>query len=263
MEAVKDKTPVVDRLAAMDSIVGELTARLTEQQSKRTEVEERWLADLQQYHSQYPPKFKSKLEAQAEATGSSTIFVNQTRPKCNMAESRVGDMLFPVDARNWAIDLPAERWTAEEDDPQSQMIMEDAQARAKRMQGEIDGQLQDSDYNRKGRDCIHDAAVLGTGILRGPVTMQSAEKSWQQVADGVYEMVMIQNDRPGVVSVNPWDFFPDMTARGAPDLEFAFERDYLTRLQVQKMLKEPGYRKTRQQIKDALAIGPGIDTARS
>lgn len=258
MEAVKDKEPQVNRLAAMDSIVSELTARLTEQQAKRTEVEERWLADLQQYHSQYPPKFKSKLDAQAEATGSSSIFVNQTRPKCNIGESRVGDMLFPVDARNWAMDLPAERWSAEQGDPQSQEIMDDSKDRAKRMQGTIDGQLQDSDYNRKGRDCIHDAVVLGTGVLRGPVTMQSPDKSWQQVAEGVYEMVMIQNDRPGVVHVNLWDFFPDMSARGAQDLEFAFERDYLTRLQVQKMQKEPGYRKTRQQIKDVLTIGPGI-----
>lgn len=126
MEAVKDKEPQVNRLAAMDSIVSELTARLTEQQAKRTEVEERWLADLQQYHSQYPPKFKSKLDAQAEATGSSSIFVNQTRPKCNIGESRVGDMLFPVDARNWAMDLPAERWSAEQGDPQSQEIMDDS-----------------------------------------------------------------------------------------------------------------------------------------
>lgn len=258
MAAYAKNVKSINRQTVMDGIVTELHAKLIEQQSKKTQVEERWLADLQQYYGEYPPELRSKLDAQQQQTGSSTIFVNQTRPKCNMAESRLADMLFPVDGRNWALDLPAELRADSSPDPQLQMYIDDAEQRAKNMQAEMDSQLKESDYSIIGRDCIHDAVLLGTGIVRGPMAKAKRERRWEQVADGVYEIVVDESEQPGFARVNPWDFFPDMAANGARDSEFFFERDYLTRLQVQDLLKHPGYKATRQQIKDVLTLGPGV-----
>lgn len=65
----------------------------------RLSIEERWLADLRQYHGMYDERDRDGI---TDKDGS-MVFINQTRPKTNMLAARLMDLLFPTDDRNWGI----------------------------------------------------------------------------------------------------------------------------------------------------------------
>ena len=104
-----DDTPELDaarmREEAIQSKLDELGSALWRkaqaQMSARYTIEQRWLDDVRQYHGRYSEETETRLTR--DKTGSSRIFVNLTRPKCEALESRLIEMLFPTDDRNWLI----------------------------------------------------------------------------------------------------------------------------------------------------------------
>ena len=260
----------------LDELGRMLQKRLQRQQERKRRIEERWLEDIRQYHGRYSVEFEEILKRQENDTGSSSIFVNLTRVKCDTAEARVSDMLFPTDDRNWEIrPTPDPELSEQSHDQQpyigdagypleldgktvtrgyiAQIEIDRAKDAAKGMQREIDDQLNEAKYAAKSRDVIRDAVHLGTGIIKGPIIVGRVRKNWIPVDDGVYELSIERERRPGVRRVSPWDFFPDMGATDIEDAEFFYEREKLTRKQVKKLAKMPdesGY--MRDQIKKVL-----------
>lgn len=131
--------------------------------------------------------------------------------------------------------------------------MDEAKQRALKMRRAISDQLQEAHYNIKCRDLIHDMCRLGTGILKGPLTSGRMRKSWMQDPAGKWAMKLLTDPRPEVRRVDPWHYFPDMTATSREDCEFDFERYLQTRSGLQKLAQQPGY--DRQAIKDLLEQG--------
>lgn len=210
-----------------------------------------------------------------ELEARSRVFVNITRPKTNAAEARIADMLLPVDERHWGLKpTPVPEMAALANDRETlvshlgqpvmlpdatapggarqatvadvvQPILREAQQRAELMQREIDDQLTEFDYNAVCREVIHYAAVLGTGVLKGPVVASRLRQSWTPISDGqrtMHVLRFVETKRPISEAVNPWDFFPDPQCGG--DIRAAravWERRRLSPRQLRELRYAPGY----------------------
>jgi hypothetical protein len=222
-----------------------------EQVQKRAQIETRWLNDYRQYHGEYDPETVSRLKL---AEGSE-LFVNITRNKTNAAEARLQDMLFPTDDRNWGIGPtpvpqleqiePGQMGQGPDGEPVdlgqvADEVMREARKKAELMQTEIDDQLKESRYQIKARDVIHDAAVVGTGVLKGPVIVGRTRKRWDTDQSGLAVLTVTESLEPAIERVDPWDFFPDMSARTIDEAEFVFERHRWSKRQLREFARLPG-----------------------
>lgn len=258
-------------------------------------VDKRWTDDLDQYHMRdHANRAASQmmeaveqgfpvLQAHARPTRS-TIFIGLTRQKSNAAEARLADILLPTDDRNWGIQptpvpelVSALGNSGIAADPRTKQAMTDATGRplqikevaahihqlaaqaAEAMQSEIDQQLSTSDYNGEIRKMIHDAVVLGTGVMKGPVVTNRTRRAWRQGTDATgkpfYEMIFEEELAPASFRVDPRNIFTDPAA-GADhcDGEGIFERDIMTGKQVRMLAKQPGY--NLDALRDVLREGP-------
>lgn len=261
-----------DLLSTVDMFGYRLAKLVDEQVRIKSTLETRWLEDLRQYEGRYDPETEALLKADSSR---SSLFVNRTRQKVSAAEARLSEMLFPNDDRNYSLsptpvpEMANEQAAATVDvDPQtgvpvtgkdiSDATFQIAQQRAKRMQRIIDDQLTEARYPIVMRDVIHDAALLGTGIVKGPIVVGRSRKSWQPMSDAsgatVHTLSMVRERRPGIKRVSPWDFFPDMSAACLSQADFTFEREFLTKRQLIKLIDRPGFIK--EQIVKALQDDP-------
>lgn len=236
---------VAERLHTFAHRLGTLCS---EQVAKKNQIEQRWLDDLRQYHGEYAADEATKL---ARAKGSE-IFVNITRNKTNAAEARLQDMLFPTDDRNFGLystPVPELDYVSrqtpqapDEEEPiaEARKIKAFANDAAMAMQEVIDDQLLESRYHIKARDIIHDACQLGTSVIKGPIIIGRTKKRWDVMPDGMSVMQIVEALEPTVERVDPWDFFPDMSAKHIGEAEFVFERRRLSKKQLREMAQLPG-----------------------
>jgi hypothetical protein len=256
-----------------------------ERVAKRSTLEQRWLDDLRQWNGEYDSKTQI-------GAGRSQAFVNLTRKKCTFAESRLAEMLLPTDDRNWSIkptpmaDIDIAQSLAQHSAPQMPPAMgmqqppqgqpqqpqpqpqaapvdpnearqKEADKRALSMLREIDDQLTESDYNAVCRGVIHDAIVLGTGIMKSPTLRNVSKKKIQRAVEMGVEtqnIVIEESIKPGVDRVSPWHFFPDPSARRIEESENTLERHLLTRKELKDLAKTPGF--SRAAIKELLKESP-------
>lgn len=217
-----------------------------------------------------------------------TTFVQLTRQKTNTAAARLADMLYPTDDRNWGIrptpvpELAEVLKTRRDEvylDPQSGgkplrhpvedrditygdlalELMAKATLKAQAMEREIDDALNECQYNREGRKAIMDAAILGTGILRGPIVTNRVSKRWRrgQSADGktIQILEIREETRPASVRVDPWNFYPDPGC--GDDIHsggYTWERSYVGGRQLRNLAKVGSY--FADQINECLHEGP-------
>ena len=241
--------------------IGALGIRLDglaqEQIQQRQIIEERWYKDVRQFNGQYDPG----TFGDATSYGS-RIFVPLTRRLVGLVEARLFDMLFPSDERSYVIqptpvpDLDQATQLAEKLPPDSMVnmpggqvpagavkqsiaaLMDEAKKRCDGMQREIDDQLAECNYAAHARDAIHDAVLYGTGVLKGPVPMFRTTKRWLE-QDGNFTMSLERKPLPEAARVDLWNFFPDMSATHIREVEFVFERHFLTRQQLADMQDMP------------------------
>lgn len=251
--------------------------------SLKEEIEQRWLDDLRHYHGVYDRKTAQEL---SDKKNTSKIFVNLTRSKCNAAESKWSDLVLPTDDRNWGLkptpvpslanaltdETPvtlANGQTAVDPDTEepyrmrdvAQATIDQAEKAARLMEQEIDDQLTEVRYNPTCRDIIHDAVVMGTGCIKGPMIERRVKKAW--VLDensGQWVLNMIQEVKPTAERVDPWNLFPDMSAVKWEDCEFVFERHLMTRKQLRNLAKQPGF--MARQIGLVLQMTPDARSAK-
>jgi hypothetical protein len=259
-----------------------LQTKFDRQVGLKEEIERRWLDDLRHYNGVYDQETERKL---SQSEGKSRIFVNLTRSKCNTAESKWSDLVLPTDDRNWGIKptpVPslAAALTDETElklangetpvDPDSgeaykaKDLAEETIKQAKKagllMQDEIDDQLTESKFNPTCRDVIHDSVVVGTGVIKGPMVELSAKKAWILGEGGQWEMSMQKEYKPTAANVDPWNFFPDMSATKWEDCEFVFERHLMVKKHLRALAKQPGFLSS--QIAKVLQAEPNARSAK-
>ena len=246
-----------------DVFAVELEHKLAQSLSHRLVLDERFVKDLRMYHGQYSPKV---LNALKEA-GRSQVFMNLVRAKTDAGESQLVDLLFPMDDKNWGINPTPKPDLAKQTTDDSPFKLgeteyqyeetgervkvgdiakrkiEKAQEAADEMETLITDQLVETDYNAKSRLCIHDACVIGTGVMKGPVVNGRMNRSYQPMEQGGYQAVIENRFVPGTETVRPWDFFPDPSAATIEECEFVFERRYLSRKQVRNLIFQKGFKK--------------------
>lgn len=246
----EEKRRLQDRL---NTLGASLQRKADEQVKLKNVIEQRWLDDLRQYHGQYDSETMKAIKSRK----GSEVFVNITRHKANAAEARLADMLFPTDDKNWGIQPTPVPQLAKlknegqvRQDPatgqqvdvaaEAARIEKQSEDAAKLMTKEIEDQLQECGYNAEARDTIHDAVVLGSGILKGPVVEGRTLKKWAKTPEG-RQLTVEQEITPCARRVSAWDFFPDMSATRIEECEFFFERHYYTRAELADLAQVPGF----------------------
>ncbi|WP_375188413.1 portal protein [Sphingobium yanoikuyae] len=276
---IGDKGPTGTEAELLDRvthIVGRLQTLADEQVAAKSNIETRWINNVRAYHGFYDPTTEADLKEQKK----SRAYVKLIRAKTTALEARLFDLIFPTDDRNWGIkptpvpnlmreasqaalaaaqaaeqanqaaaagdEAGEAAAVAEGNDHASReraarAIMKQAQDSCDLMQQEMDDQLTECSYPQESRDMIHDACLLGTGILKGPLVNQSTAGQWTDDGNGNYSLSYDENPRPIVRRVDPWSFFPDMSARRIEEAEFTFERYLWTKTQLRKMVKTHGF----------------------
>ena len=237
MQAPSDEELELEIAERLHIFASRLQRLCSEQVAKKNQIEQRWLDDLRQYHGEYAADESAKLARQK----GSEVFVNITRNKTNAAEARLQDMLFPTDDRNfglYATPVPELDYISkqqpeapDEEEPiqQARDIKAAATEAALAMQEVIDDQLLESRYHIKARDVIHDACQLGTAVIKGPIIIGRTKKRWDVMPDGMSVLQIVEALEPTIERVDPWDFFPDMSAKSVDEAEFVFERRRLSK----------------------------------
>ncbi|OBX02209.1 portal protein [Gallibacterium genomosp. 1] len=226
----------------LEGFGSELQSLLYEQMKQRKPIAERWVKDMYQYRNQY--------ESGTSSNGSK-VFVGYTRSKTDAWTAQMTDMLFPSDDKNYGIQptpIPeiatlAKQQTETPDVMMARQLMQQSKDAAEAMEKLIDDQLLECDYAAEARLCLHYAAVLGTGILRAPIVELKEKRYYQQAPSGEWQAQTESYLAPTAKVVLTWDFVPDMSAPTLNDCLFVFERNALTKKELQKLLKHPYYLK--------------------
>lgn len=259
-------------------------------------VDKRWLEDQDQYDSKdnvnrAASQMMTSVEQGYPVTTQhakptrSTVFIGMTRMKTNAAEARLADILLPTDDRNWGIQptpkprmmgmakdnrMAGDKFTGQPlTDPETgqplrmkdvaQAAIRVAREKAMAMQTQIDDQLVECDYNSELRKVIHDAAVLGTGVIKGPIVTNRVRKAWQPITDAmgqtIHQIEMVEELSPASFRVDPRNCYPDPgCGEDVHDGKGMYERQQLTIKQVRDLAKQPGY--MADQLRKVLEEGP-------
>ncbi len=259
-------------------------------------VDKRWLEDEDQYNAKdnvnkAASQMMTSVEqgypvtTQGARPTRSTVFIGMTRQKTNAAEARVADILLPTDDRNWGIQptpnpklmsmskdgsIAGDKLTGQPmvDPATGQQLrvkdvahaaLELARQKARAMQNEIDDQLTECDYNAELRKVIHDAAVLGTGVIKGPVVTNRVRRAWMPYTDvegnQVQQIVVMEELSPASFRVDPRNVWPDPgCGENVHNGKGIYEREKLTAKQVRDLAKQPGFME--DQLRKVLEEGP-------
>lgn len=139
-----------------------------------------------------------------------------------------------------------------------------AREAADAMEQLIDDQFVECDYAAEVRKMLHESAVLGSGVLKGPIPTHRTRKAWlkQDVVnpdtgqpESVHALAVVEETRPASVWVPCWNVWPDPACGDDVQKgEGVFERELATRRIVQDFAKQPYYDK--DALRRVLEIGP-------
>ena len=137
----------------------------------------------------------------------------------------------------------------------TQMIIDAASKAAEKAETRIYDWMVESKYPAESRKVIKDAARIGVGILKGPIPEVKSYKAMSKAKGGLALQIM-QEIKPVVRWVDPWNFFPaDGCGENIHDGDGCCERDYLSSRKLKDLKKQEGYLK--DQIDIVIEEGPG------
>ena len=240
---------------------GHVLALFDQAVKDRKPYEERMLRNLRQYHGEY--------EESERPQDGSRVFTNITRNKVDAGAARMVKIVLPNGEKNWATEhtpipelskkLGSTRAVAlndttetTEDDIAKAELSKVSEA-SEAMSDEIEDQLSESNYDAIQREIIYDAAKLGTGVIKGPVMIGDEKRIWGTNPEtGEQELQVVRGIEPRSRRVNPFYWFPDMSATRAEEREYDFELSFMTKRGIQDLLKYPHY--NHEQVKKVLKM---------
>lgn len=255
-------------------------------------IEKEWMEDEEHYEgiddanrnemaawASKPMGQADPREARGGDTGS-TVFFNITRPYCDAAAARMGDILLPTDDRNFSIGptpLPELVSIADGKIPRrvdkqineafpgnpelaqqtkGELIdsvkadLAEAIEKANRAQDRIDDWHVECQYHAEVRQVIEDAAKVGTGILKGPIPEKTLSLAYVKG-----KLVQQDDIQPASRRISYWNFFPDPACGNSIHKgNYTFERDDITEKELYGLLGVTGY--IDSEIMEALREGP-------
>ena len=133
-----------------------------------------------------------------------------------------------------------------------------AQKTALKLEKLIHDQLVDTNAVTVFRNAIFESALLGTGIIKGPLNFYKRVHKWNTNPEmGGREYVPYEKTVPRIETVSCWDFHPDPSATSIEDCEYVIQRHRLNKQQLRALIKRPHF--DAEGIEEALAKGPNYE----
>ena len=143
-------------------------------------------------------------------------------------------------------------------DGKSEPQISPAEMASANMEKLIHDQLEQSSAVNVLRHALFEAALLGTGIIKGPFTYEQSSHNWTKNKEtGKNEYTPKTKLVPRIESVSCWDFYPDPDAVTLEDAEYVIQRHVYTRSQVRDLMNRPYFRK--EAIRNSLDMGPSYE----
>jgi hypothetical protein len=237
-----------------------LSKLFTQYVSDRRVAELRWMRNLRQYLGQYDPEIERDL-----SPNRSRAYPRVTRVKCISVLSRIMNLMFPGNERNWELraspnpDMSPEdvmnaivqamqkKQQAGIEEPLTEQEVADAveemaAERAQTLSTYIDDQLQEIggdqslDYVSLNRKVVSSGILYGLGVLRGPFVTATQKTTWQMdEKTGAPVPKQSTKYKPMFEFLPVWDFYPDMSAKTLRNGDGYFIRLVMSRHQVRKL----------------------------
>lgn len=131
----------------------------------------------------------------------------------------------------------------------------EAKDRAKAAEKRINDWMVEANHAAETRKVIHDAARIGSGVLKGPFPDLRSAKAMRRTPTGT-ELQIVEKVKPSEKWIDVWNLFPDPAC--GEDIhsgDYLFERDFISARTLKKLRRQPGYIK--DQIDEVLKEGPG------
>lgn len=256
----------LDRLYA---VFTQMRDKWVQARATLNDVEKRWRKNTDLYYGDNvntPSEFENTLRngppaRKAQDGNRSRVVINIVRPKVDQAVSRMCEILFPVDDRNWGLKptpLPELATMVGNDTPtvnpmtgeptgltandEADAIMQAAKEACEGMERSIDDSLTECHYNSECRKGIEDGVRLGTMIIHGPFPARQTSKVWLPQPDGTQVLQINESIVPASEHLDPWDVFFDPSCGSEhQNGRGYFVRRMVTRKQLRKLVGIPGY----------------------
>jgi len=138
-----------------------------------------------------------------------------------------------------------------------------ARETARLMEKQIHDQMHENNASNIMRHSLFECALLGTGIVKGPLNENKTLHRWDQEKNySPYKKLV-----PRLESVSCWNFYPDPTATNVDDCSYVVQRHRLNRSQMRDLMDKPFF--NGEAIAKCLSGGPNYtdkyfeDTIRS
>ena len=247
--------------------------------SDRRIAELKWLRNLRQYLGLYDPEIEKEM-----SVNRSKAYPRITRVKCISVLSRIMNLMFPGNERNWELRASPSPDMSPEDVMQAiQTLMTKAQEagvqpqlddemvrqavfnlatdRAEELSVLIDDQLQELggdqtlDYVSLARKVAQSGILYGLGVLKGPFVRASQTTKWQvDPYSGMPAPVTQTIYKPMFEFMPIWDFYPDMSAKTFAQMDGYFTRVVMSRSQIRALADRPDF--FPDQVKKYLSTHP-------
>jgi hypothetical protein len=253
----------------LKSLGDQLTKLFETYKNDRLLTEQKWLRNLRQYLGVYDPEIENQL-----SVNRSRAYPRLTRVKCISVLSRVMNLMFPGNERNWELQASPNADMSSEDvmeavarlqqnQPQpsapsfstgpgqgpqitQEMVQQAvnglAQERAEMLSRLIDDQLQELggdqtlDYIALNRKVVQSGIKYGVGVLMGPFVREQRNASWgvDPMTGAPAPQVSVRY-KPQFEFLSVWDFYPDLSGKTLNDMDGYFRRLVMTRAQVRRL----------------------------
>ena len=138
-------------------------------------------------------------------------------------------------------------------DPQA-LELSPAKEMARNMQTLIHDQIEESGGSSELRNALLEAALFGTGIVKGPFNYNKVLSRWTVGEDGERNYDPLEVRVPRIEFVSIWDFFPDPSATSIEDCEYIVHRHKMNKSQLRALTRMPFFNK--DAIRSCLQMGP-------
>jgi hypothetical protein len=191
----------------------------------------------------------------------SNVFINITKQYSDVASDSLCDMLLPTNEANYEL-IPTPKPSTMEllkarpvgvgvVEYQGQqmpvadfedLLMQQAQQKAKNAQKQIDDWLTEANWHREVRKVVKDAAKIGVGIMKGCYPIAETKRSFHEMNENTAALAISKEIKPASKRIDPRDFFPDPSCRdNIHNGSYVWERDYVTAKQLRELREHPGY----------------------
>lgn len=259
-----ENAPVqVLRPETLRQLADQLTRTFDTYKNDRRIAELKWLRNLRQYLGIYDPEIENQL-----SPNRSKAYPRITRVKCISVLSRVMNLMFPGNERNWELTAsPSADMTPEDvqqavdeimaeqgatgqmtEEMVAQAVQQLATKRAAALSLLIADQLEELgndqtlDYIALNRKVVQSGIRFGMGVLEGPMVRSTQKVSWVVGPDGRPQPQVTQNFKPQFEFLPVWDFYPDMSAKSlTADADGYFKRKVMVRSQLRALANRPDF----------------------